>query len=297
MADLFGGRAPLILDGGMATRLEEYGCDLSDALWSARMLRDDPELVRRVHVDYFDAGADVAVSASYQASVDGFARFGIVRAEAERLILASVRLASEAREEAGGGTVAAGVGPYGAARADGSEYTGDYGLGEDDLYAWHHDRWHLLASAGADLLACETIPSAAEARALARLMRESPGTPVWLSFSARDGEHIADGTPIAEAAAAVAGLPQVVGVGVNCTAPRYVPSLVAAATAATGLPGVAYPNSGRTWDAAARTWTGSDDPADFARAASLWPESGARFIGGCCQTGTEHIRRLRAALD
>ena len=62
-----------LLDGGLATELERRGHDLSDELWSARLLRDDPAAVRDVHLAYFRAGAQVATTASYQASVDGFA--------------------------------------------------------------------------------------------------------------------------------------------------------------------------------------------------------------------------------
>lgn len=294
MEALLGHRETAVLDGGLATRLEEYGRDLSGGLWSARLLADDPGLVRRAHRDFFDAGADVAVSASYQASFTGFAEQGIGRDEAAALMLRSVRLAAQARDEAGGGLVAAGIGPYGAVLADGSEYTGDYGLDADALADWHRERWHLLAGSGADLLACETVPSFEEARALALLMDESPEVPVWVSFSGRDDVHVSDGTPIADCAALFKDRPQVVAVGVNCTAPRHVASLVAAAVAASGRPGLAYPNSGEAWDAQARAWTGPVDPEEFASGAQDWRAAGARLIGGCCRTGPGHIRRIRA---
>ncbi|MDA2803997.1 homocysteine S-methyltransferase [Nocardiopsis suaedae] len=294
MEALLRGRDTVVLDGGLATRLEEYGCDLSGGLWSARLLADAPGLVRRVHRDFFDAGADVAVSASYQASFTGFAERGIGRDEAAALMLRSVRLAAQARDEAGGGLVAAGIGPYGAALADGAEYTGDYALDAEALADWHRERWHLLAGSGADLLACETVPSVEEAHALAALMEESPEVPVWVSFSGRDDAHISDGTPIAECAALFGDRPQVVAVGVNCTPPRHVASLVAAAVAASGRPGVAYPNSGESWDARARAWTGTADPEEFASGADGWRAAGARLIGGCCRTGPGHIRRIRA---
>ncbi|WP_017537898.1 homocysteine S-methyltransferase [Nocardiopsis halophila] len=294
MEALLNDRGVVVLDGGLATRLEEYGCDLSGELWSARLLADAPELVRRAHRDYFEAGADVAVSASYQAGFAAFARQGIGRDEAAGLMLRSVRLAAQARDEAGAGLVAAGIGPYGAALADGSEYTGDYGLDARALAEWHRERWMLLAGSGADLLACETVPSYQEARALAELMRETPEVPVWVSFSGRDDAHISDGTPMAECAALFAGMEQVVAVGVNCTPPRHAAPLVAEAVAASGRPGAAYPNSGESWNPAARAWTGSADPEAFAARADAWRAAGARLIGGCCRTGPGHIRRIRA---
>ncbi|CAM3912938.1 homocysteine S-methyltransferase [Nocardiopsis rhodophaea] len=285
----------LVLDGGLATRLEELGCDLSDELWSARLLMDDPDLIRRAHRDFFAAGADVATTASYQASVPALIRRGMSVREAADLIRRSVTLAAEARDERGAGLVAASVGPYGAYLANGAEYTGAYDLDEEGLAAWHRDRWHILADSGADLLACETIPSYPEARALARLLAETPGVRAWMSFSCRDGEHINDGARLSDCAALFSGLDAVVAVGANCTAPRYIPSLIREA-ATSGAAVVVYPNSGETWDAERRGWTGSSDPVRFGAEARGWRAAGARLIGGCCRTTPEHIRQIRAHL-
>ncbi|MEU1720858.1 homocysteine S-methyltransferase [Actinomadura sp. ATCC 39365] len=284
----------LVLDGGLSTHLESLGADLRDELWSARLLLEQPELIRRVHADYYAAGADVATTASYQATIPGFQRRGLDRSEAERLIRLSVELAGQARDEAGRGLVAASVGPYGAYLANGAEYTGDYDLDEEGLLAWHRPRWEILAAAGADLLACETIPSYAEARALAGLLAATPEVKAWVSFSCRDAEHINDGTPIDRAAALFSGNPQVVAVGVNCTAPRHIPGLVARLSG--GLPVVVYPNSGETWDAERRRWLGLSDPVEYGLAAKEWERAGASLIGGCCRTTPEHIRQIRAHL-
>ncbi|WP_326626269.1 homocysteine S-methyltransferase [Nonomuraea fuscirosea] len=284
----------LVLDGGLATQLERLGADLRDELWSARLLLEEPELIRRVHADYFAAGADVATTASYQASLPGFARRGLDAAEAARLLRLSVELAGQARDEAGRGLVAASVGPYGAYLANGAEYTGDYDLDEDGLYAWHLPRWEILAAAGADLLACETIPSYPEARALDRLLRSAPEVKAWVSFSCRDGERLNDGTPIRRAAALFMGNPQVVAVGANCTAPRHLPGLISCLSG--GLPVVVYPNSGETWDAAGHRWLGLADPVEFGVAAVEWQRAGASLIGGCCRTTPEYIAQIRARL-
>jgi homocysteine S-methyltransferase len=291
-----GGGRTVILDGALATELEARGHDLSDALWSARLLLDDPDSLRQVHLDYLEAGADVIISASYQASIDGFARLrGVSEEDAAGLLLRSVEVALQARAERAA-LVAASIGPYGAALADGSEYTGAYDLDEDGLHRWHRRRFGILADSGCDLLAMETIPSVAEARALLRLLDETPGITAWFSFSCRDAGHVSDGTTFASCVDAVADHPRVVAVGVNCTAPRYIEPLVAAARARTSLPIVAYPNSGESWDAQARRWKGDRDPASFALQARAWRAAGARLIGGCCRTGPAHTRQLRAEL-
>ena len=294
----------LVLDGAMATELERRGCDLRDPLWSARVLIEAPELIRQVHLDYFRAGADVAITASYQATVEGFMRRGLGREESLELLRRSVRLAMEARDAVWSDPanrtgrprplVAASVGPYGAVLADGSEYRGDYGLSEAKLMDFHRPRMAALLEAGPDLLACETLPCFAEARALARLLAEFPAASAWISFSARDGAHVCHGESLTECAAWLDDWPQVVAVGINCTAPRHIPALIAATRAATRKPIVVYPNSGETYHPERRRWEGVATCADFAAEARIWHQCGARLIGGCCRTTPDYIREIAA---
>jgi len=291
----------LILDGGLATELERRGANLSDALWSARLLADDPAIIRQVHLDYYWAGADCCTGASYQATLPGFVARGLSPDEARALIVRSVRLAAEARDAfwAAGPhrrrlrpLVAASVGPYGAYLADGSEYTGDYDLDEAGLIDFHRERWALLSGTGPDLLACETLPSFAEARALAHLLAETPGAWAWLSFTCRDGAHISDGTPIAECATWLTGRPGVAAIGVNCTPPRFMPDLIRALSAASDTPIVVYPNSGESYDPAGKRWLGQSVPAEFGTYSREWRKLGAALIGGCCRTTPDHIRQI-----
>ncbi len=301
----------LVLDGALATELERRGADLKDPLWSAKLLIERPQLIREVHLDYFRAGADVATSASYQATFEGFARRGIGRDEAAALMRRSVELACAARDEfwsdpanrAGRERplVAASVGPYGAMLADGSEYRGYPEVAQAALADWHRPRLEVLAASGADFLACETIPAPQEAAAIASLLpalRRADGTPVdaWIAFSCRDGGHVCQGERLADAVAALDGRPGVAAVGVNCTAPEHVPSLVAQARAVSALPIVVYPNSGERWDGVAKCWHGERDADDFAAQALRWRHAGARLLGGCYRTGPREIHALRAAL-
>lgn len=294
----------VVLDGAMATELERRGCDLHDPLWSAKVLLEAPELIRRVHADYFAAGADAAITASYQATFPGFAERGLSEEAAANLMRRSVELAVEARDAfwADGANranrprpfVAASIGPYGAFLADGSEYRGDYGVSEEELIRFHRPRIAVLAAAGAEILAYETIPCLREAQALLRLLPEFPTISAWFSFSARDGAHISHGETIASCAALLDGHPQVAGIGVNCIAPQFVPGLLRAARAVTTKPLVAYPNSGETYDAALGCWSGDGTVAAFGQEAERWYACGARVIGGCCRTTPEDIRAIAA---
>ncbi len=284
---------PVVIDGGLATLLEAQGNHLGSALWSAELLIDDPDAIRRAHRSFFSAGARVAISASYQASFEGFSRLGLGAVEAAYVMRRSVDLARAAAEDFEDGAarwVAASLGPYGAALADGSEYRGTYGLDVSALRRWHRPRLEVLAEAGADVLAVETIPCLAEAEALLTEVA-GLGVPTWLSLTCDDGRTRA-GEPVEEAFAMAAEVPEVIAVGVNCTDAREVAALVELATATTGLPGVVYPNSGEQWDAGGQTWTGdasfSPDQVD------TWVTSGARLIGGCCRVGPAEIAAIAA---
>ncbi|MEU7073955.1 homocysteine S-methyltransferase [Streptomyces narbonensis] len=284
---------PLVLDGGLSNQLEAQGCDLSDALWSARLLADGPEQIEAAHAVYVRAGARVVTTASYQATFEGFARRGVDRAGAARLLGRSVELAREAaervREEV---WVAASVGPYGAMLADGSEYRGRYGLSVRELERFHRPRIEVLAASGPDVLALETVPDTDEAEALLRAV-DGCGVPVWLSYTV-DGGRTRAGQELAEAFAVAAGNDQVVAVGINCCDPEAAGSAVELAVAATGKPAVVYPNSGERWDAGARGWRG-DGTFDPSRAAT-WAVAGARLVGGCCRVGPPLVAALAGTL-
>jgi homocysteine S-methyltransferase len=289
----------VVLDGGLATELEARGADLGDELWSARLLIDDPASIVEVHRAYVDAGADVVIGASYQASYEGLAHRGIDHDAATALLTRSVELAREGAD--GRALVAASIGPYGAVLANGAEYTGDYGLGEADaarsfLRDFHGPRAEALAKAGPDLLAIETIPSIVEAEALTEVLDDLPDVPVWISFSCRDASHLNDGTPFDEAVDLVADHRAVVAVGVNCTSPMVVPRLVELAAGRTGKPVVAYPNRGGTWDPARKRWTGDDAPGGFGPLALELRSAGARLIGGCCGTSPSDTRAIASSL-
>jgi homocysteine S-methyltransferase len=292
----------VMLDGGLATELEAHGANLDSELWSAKLLIDSPELIRKVHEDFLAAGADIIATATYQASFEGFERAGYDRAGAENLMRLAVDLALIAREAFWSNSqnhlgrlrplVAASIGPYGACLHDGSEYSGDYGLDQGALEDFHRPRMNLLAGTEADVFAFETIPSLLEARALIKVLGEFPDKRALLSFSCSNDRQVSHGEPFVECAELAKDSSQILAVGVNCLAPEWVTPLLESASGI-GLPLMAYPNSGETWDADAQEWMG-----DVCRDLPVleWHERGARVIGGCCRTLSADIRRMRDVL-
>ncbi len=290
-----------VLDGGMATELEKLGCDLSGPLWSAHVLREQPELIEAVHDAYLQAGADVILTASYQVSAEAYAEISLSAEDAAASLQQSVYLAEWARERFHGISsrkvwIAASLGPYGAALHNGAEYNGIYDVSFDELVAFHARRLNVLVETNADFLAFETVPSLEEAEAIVAALAPYPDIAAWVTFTCKDETRVAHGESIADCAALLDSVPQVVALGINCTPPSLVTSLIQQVSGATAKPIVVYPNSGEDWDAEHRCWKGSSDPVDFGRFAQQWRDAGAQIIGGCCRTGPDHVRSICATI-
>lgn len=286
LSEMVARQRPVVIDGGLSTALGLLGHDLAHPLWTARLLADRPEAIVEAHRLFVEAGAELVISASYQASIDGFLAAGATTAAAAKLLGLSTALARSA-----GVPVAASIGPYGASLADGSEYRGAYPLSVPRLTRWHEARFDLLVESAPDLLAVETIPCVDEVLALRPLLVSSP-IEAWVSFTCISGGRLASGEDLAAAVEVVADLRPVVAVGVNCTHPSDVTAALARIREVCDLPLVAYPNAGGVWDAGAAGWVG--ERVEWIGMVTDWLELGARIVGGCCGCGPDDVRRLRA---
>jgi homocysteine S-methyltransferase len=295
-----------VLDGGLATELERAGCDLQTPLWSGEVLRTQPEKVLAVHRSYLEAGADCLLTASYQLSAMGFREIGLTDDDARAAIQYSVALAVQARRDYTQSEINAGrkprriwiagsLGAYGAALHNGAEFHGNYDIGHAELVAFHAERIDAMRDTDADFLAFETIPSLAEAEAILDARARYPNLAAYISFTCRDDGHTGHGEPIETCARLLDSAPNIIAIGINCTAPRYILPLIRKIRAASTKRIVAYPNSGETWIAETRSWTGSSDPESFSALSVAWRDAGADWIGGCCRTGPEHIRAIAHA--
>ncbi|MCX8662546.1 homocysteine S-methyltransferase [Gilliamella sp. B2911] len=290
----------IIIDGALASELQRRGCDLNDSLWSAKVLIEQPDLIRQVHYDYFKAGADCATTASYQASPLGFAKKGISLDESIKLIKKSVELAQQAKEQyltqIGKNKplfIAGSIGPYGAYLADGSEYTGNYQLSEEEFIEFHQIRIQALIDAKADILACETLPNFAEIKALVKVLKQYPTMTAWFSFTLKDANHLSDGTPLKEVIDYLNNVDQVVSVGINCIALEEVTAALTVLQTLTRKPLIVYPNSGDQYDPTTKQWhKNHQHNCTFKNQLPTWLKLGAKLIGGCCQTTPKDIAEI-----
>lgn len=291
---------PLILDGGLSNVLEGFGCDLNNELWSASLLINQPDLIKQAHLKYLTAGAKCISTSSYQASIEGFAKYGFTQEESEKLMLGSIDLALEAKttyleqnttDQAI--YIAASMGPYGAVLADGSEYRGNYSISEKALKEFHLQRIRLFETTEVDFFGFETIPSLLEVKVLSELLLSST-KPSWISFSCKDGSHLNDGNKIYEAAKLIADVDTVFALGVNCTSPKYISAIIEVLKeSAPQKKIIVYPNSGEVYHVESKSWLGVSNPYSFEKMALEWRKNGADIIGGCCRIGPEHIEKIR----
>lgn len=278
-----------LIDGGLSTELERLGAKIQGELWTGRALLDDPDLVRQAHRAFALAGAEVVISSSYQLSRQGFLEVGLTEAEADEALRRSISVAREA--VVGTNTkVAASIGPYGAVLHDGSEYRGDYQVSQAELEAFHAARLEVLLQESPDYLAIETIPNLVEAKALAQVLK-SVEIPKWFSFTAGSADLLWSGEKITDAVAAIAGLPNLVAVGVNCVNPEFVAEIAERIKLLTDAEIIAYPNRGGTWDSANGVWLGNK-PREFASWLPEWQAAGVTWVGGCCGTDSRDIANL-----
>lgn len=292
LADLIRQTGSVVIDGAMSTALEKAGCDLNDKLWSARVLIEEPAKIRQVHSDYFEAGANVAITASYQATEAGFKARGLDSKTAYDLIAQSVTLAKEARadfltrhpeKDPKSLLIAGAVGPYGAYLANGAEYTGDYHLSDDEYRAFHQLRLKALVEAGADFLGIETQARLDEVKVLLKMAEELDAS-AWVTFTLKDSGHIADGTPIEEAAEVCGKHPLVDAIGINCVKREVVAEALQRISSVTDKPMIVYPNSGETYDPSTKTWHHPVSGPGWENFVSKWKSMGAVCLGGCCRT-------------
>lgn len=277
----------ILLDGGLATALEDLGETFTSELWTGEILKSAPEQIREAHAAFVRAGAQIIITSTYQVSFPGCIAKGWTHKEVVDALVLSVQLARDAHAP----KVAASIGPYGAYLADGSEYRGNYQVTDQELIDFHKERLEILISTKPDYLAIETIPEIREARVLLQLLKDLGNTiPVWIAFSCKDEEHLSSGESFRDAAV----LSKELGadyVGINCTSPELVTGLLESAKGYG--PFVVYPNAGRTWNEKLKRLEGSAVKLSDQHI-QQWANCGATIIGGCCGIGPKEIAQVQS---
>jgi S-methylmethionine-dependent homocysteine/selenocysteine methylase len=288
----------VILDGAIGTEILRR-----DVTWADHQLLKRPDVVRAIHADYLAAGADVISTNTFQLTRRGFVQhfkdvehmrhIGAADLETRwvELLTAGVRLAAEARAQAG---LAGQAAVAGAMTTLEWCFRPDLAPDLDQAYAEYLEVARVFADAGCDLLLIETVNSVREAVASARAAR-AVGLPYWIAFVPDREGRLFSGESLAEATAALAPLnPD--ALLVNCAPPPDIAvGLRELAASASGTPIGAYPHIGR-FDPPEWLFTDEYPPPGYVDLARAWVDQGALIVGGCCGTTPDHIAALTREL-
>jgi len=297
----------IIIEGDLGTQIQKNGYDVNDSLWSAKYLDENPDVIKEVHRQYLEAGADIIITSSYQASLEGFIKKGFLKEKAIDLMKLSINIALETRDEFWKNyeekdkrikpLVAASIGPYGAYLADGSEYTGKYGISDEELSDFHRKRLEILISTSPDILAIETMPLLSEVKIIVKLLKEFNKIPTWVTFSAKNESTTNANDDIKECMSFLENEDCISAVGINCTAPQYIPKLIENIKLVSTKPIVVYPNGGSKYNPILKVWEkGEISALEYSKLSHLWFQKGAQIIGGCCETTPKEILNIRERL-
>lgn len=286
-----------ILDGGMGQELLARSSEKPTGLWATQVLLDAPGLVEAVHRDYFQAGADIATTNTYAIHRDRLAPFGI-EDRFEALHRQACRIAAAVRNEHGSGKVAGSLGPTG------WSYRPDLAPPVEKAAEIYAEIARLHAPY-VDLILCETMASAAQARGAA-MGAKTVDKPLWLSVTVNDedGTKLRSGEPLTDILPLIEEF-NLAALLVNCSVPEAISQAIPLLSDkeipvggyANGFTGIAdaFKEKGATADRLEkRENLGPGRYADFAEG---WVRDGATIVGGCCEVGPAHIRELAGRLN
>jgi len=322
------GPAVLVLDGGVSTHLEDLTSEPFPyrELWSSSLLLDEVNdgIIRQGHMDWIEAGADVLSSLTYQCHYEKelwpkhVTGGTIDEGGMDNLWRKAIRLCHEATQVKPTNRrvfILASSGCFGAALANGAEYTGEYPT-IDDVGAFHARKIKTASSLQVDGICIETVPSIQECKEIRNILLSAtlpPNMCCFLSLACRNNAELNDGTALQTALEVFRDVPsdRLHGVGLKCCNADHLKSLVACAVSELqknhprrGI--ILYPNRGESWNAERNGWENDGLPDEklvkvlVDRAVQIkdqWATCPSILLGGCCRTSPHTISLLRKAVD
>ncbi len=269
----------LVLDGAMGTEL--YRRHVFTNRCFDELCLSDPKLIRGIHQDYCDAGADVLLTNTFGANRPALAQYGLAD-QLDAIHKAAVAIAREAAAAADHAVFVGGsIGPL---------PRGKHATPAHDLLA---EQVEALRAAGVDFIMFETLPNREAVEHAAAAMARFPGLPFVLSFAVVGNAETQSGESLERMLAPLpAGSPAPVAWGMNCgTGPEGLLDAIERAVHLTELPLWMKPNAGHPREVGGRMIYFCS-PEYIAEYAKRFASLGAAAVGGCCGTTPEHIREI-----
>ncbi len=301
-------RRPILLDGATGTELQSRGVPMSSAAWSGLAVATHPDVVRQVHLDYIQAGAEIIITNTF-ASGRHMLREAGEESRTEEINRQAALLARQAREEAAeasSGEENWALAPDGVwvAGSISAMAAGKGGAKRPPLHEMRTifaEQAELLADAGVDFLILEMMRDI-DYSCAALEAASATGLPVWVGFSCvrTEAGNLIMSPTITEEINLEAGVAAVMAEGGELAAVMHsdvnvTGAALAAIQAVWDGPTGAYPESDfftmPSWH-----FVDISPPDAFAEQAMAWVGQGAQLVGGCCGFGPGHIRALAERL-
>lgn len=286
-----------LLDGSMSFPLEQLGYNLKNKLWTGMALISDPDIIKNIHKDYINAGADYISTSTYQVSYDRLQNMGYQSSEIKKVFQKSVDLVKEAIKESRSKKeikIVGSFGPFASYDPNASEYVGKYNSSDDEIKNFHLNNINIIEETDLDIILYETIPCLREIKILSKILSQT-NKEIWISITCNENIEFRDGSSFKEACKIISQIEQITTMGINCFSPLLVEKALKELKKYSNKKTLVYPNSGEKYNPKDKYWSGKNEFNNLM--IKNWLSLSPDIIGGCCRVGYNNIKKMREEID
>ena len=286
-----------LLDGSMSFPLEQLGYNLKNKLWTGMALISDPDIIKNIHKDYINAGADYISTSTYQVSYDRLQNMDYQSSEIKKIFQKSVDLVKEAIKESGSKKeikIVGSFGPFASYDPNASEYVGKYNSTDDEIKNFHLNNINIIEETDLDIILYETIPCLREIEILSKVLSQT-NKEIWISITCNENIEFRDGSSFKEACKIISQIEQITTMGINCFSPLLVEKALKELKKYSNKKTLVYPNSGEKYNPKDKYWSGKNEFNNLM--IKNWLSLSPDIIGGCCRVGYNNIKKMREEID
>ena len=286
-----------LLDGSMSFPMEQLGYNLKNKLWTGMALISDPDIIKNIHKDYINAGADYISTSTYQVSYNRLQNMGYQSSEIKKVFQKSVDLVKEAIKESESKKeikIVGSFGPFASYDPNASEYVGKYNSTDDEIKNFHLNNINIIEETDLDIILYETIPCLREIKILSKILSQT-NKEIWISITCNENIEFRDGSSFKEACKIISQIEQITTLGINCFSPLLVEKALKELKKYSNKKTLVYPNSGEKYNPKDKYWSGKNEFNNLM--IKNWLSLSPDIIGGCCRVGYNNIKKMREEID
>ena len=286
-----------LLDGSMSFPLEQLGYNLKNKLWTGMALISDPDIIKNIHKDYINAGADYISTSTYQVSYDRLQNMGYQSSDIKKVFQKSIDLVKEAIKESRSKKeikIVGSFGPFASYDPNASEYVGKYNSSDDEIKNFHLNNINIIEETDLDIILYETIPCLREIEILSKVLSQT-NKEIWISITCNENIEFRDGSSFKEACKIISQIEQITTMGINCFSPLLVEKALKELKKYSNKKTLVYPNSGEKYNPKDKYWSGKNEFNNLM--IKNWLSLSPDIIGGCCRVGYNNIKKMREEID